>query len=118
MHNNQQIHWISKLIKIEKVIIEISSKRLGATAVISKGTIVGIITDGDLRRMLENKTDISKIIASDLMTSMPKTIETNELVYQALSLMKKYSVTQLLITSNKKYFGIIHLHDIIKHNIF
>ncbi len=103
---------------LDKIIIEISSKRLGATAVIKDGNILGIITDGDLRRMLEQKRNSKKILASDLMTFPPKIIEKNNLAYEAFSIMKKHSITQLLVTSEKKYFGIIHLHDIIKHNIF
>ena len=103
---------------LDKIIIEISSKRLGATAVLKGEKMIGIITDGDLRRMLENKKELRKLKAIDLMTSNPKTIDVNDLAYDAFSIMKKYSITQLLVTSNKQYFGIIHLHDIIKHNIF
>ena len=103
---------------LDKIIIEISSKRLGATAVIQNKEIIGIITDGDLRRMLEKKQELRTIIALDLMTSNPKKIDHSALAYDAFSMMKRHSITQLLVTSNNEYFGIIHLHDIVKHNIF
>ena len=103
---------------LDKVIMEISSKRLGATAVLSQENVVGIITDGDLRRMLENKKYTHDIVAKDLMTSSPKTIQKNDLLYNAFSLMKKYSITQLLVQDHTRYIGIIHLHDILKNNIF
>jgi arabinose-5-phosphate isomerase len=103
---------------LEKVIIAISSNRQGATAVSLDKKIIGIITDGDLRRMLETRQDISNVLASDLMTLNPKTINKNELAYKAFSIMKKYSITQLLVFSEDEYCGIIHLHDIVKHNIF
>jgi len=104
---------------LDKVIIEISSKRLGATAVLDGEKIIGVITDGDLRRMLAKKQELKNIKAIDLMTSNPKKIDRYALAYDAFSLMKQYSITQLLVTSNNsKYFGIIHLHDIVRHNIF
>jgi len=105
--------------KIEKIIMEISSKRLGATAVINNKTIVGIITDGDLRRMLEKKDPIQNLVARDCMTKNPKTIDQGGLLYEAFSVMKKYNITQLLVLNTKQqYVGIIHLHDILKHNLF
>tara|TARA_B100000902_G_C27131147_1_gene823658 strand:- start:13 stop:978 length:966 start_codon:yes stop_codon:yes gene_type:complete len=103
---------------LDKVIMEISSKRLGATAVLSQENVVGIITDGDLRRMLEDKKYTHNILAKDLMTVSPKIIQKNDLLYNAFSLMKKYSITQLLVQENTRYIGIIHLHDILKNNIF
>ena len=102
----------------EKVIVEISSKRLGATAVLESNEIIGIITDGDLRRMLEKKSDLSDILASDLMTLNPKIIDLNDLAYQAFSIMKNHSITQLLVHEENKYMGVLHLHDILKRNIF
>ena len=97
--------------------MEISSNRLGATAVISEHRIVGIITDGDLRRMLEKKIDSEQIKAFDLMTKDPKITHHKTLVFEALSIMKKHNITQLLITENEKYVGVIHLHDILKEEI-
>jgi arabinose-5-phosphate isomerase len=103
---------------LDQIIIEISSKRLGATAVLDSRDIVGIITDGDLRRMLESQKDNSLTQAKDLMTQNPKKIHKNSLVHEAFSIMKRYNITQLLVHDNKKYLGIIHLHDILKHNLF
>ncbi|MAQ47661.1 MAG: D-arabinose 5-phosphate isomerase [Flavobacteriales bacterium] len=103
---------------LDKIIFEISSKRLGATAVLDSNTIVGIITDGDLRRMLEKEIEIKTISASFLMTKNPKTIQKKTLLYEAFSLMKKHNITQLLVKDGEQYVGIIHLHDILKCNIF
>ena len=102
----------------QKVIMEISSKRLGATAVLDGKDIIGIITDGDLRRMLHKKYDIQNISAKDLMSTRPKTIDKGELAYEAFSILKKNNITQLLVTHKTEYVGIIHLHDILKHNLF
>ena len=99
---------------LQKVIMEISSNRLGATAVLDGKEIVGIITDGDLRRMLQNQDNIQNIFAKDLMTTLPKTIEKGDLAYEAFSILKKNNITQLLVTHESEYVGIIHLHDILK----
>jgi len=104
--------------KLDKVIVEISSNRLGATAVISEDKIVGIITDGDLRRMLEKKIDLEHVKALDLMTQDPKIINQETLVFEAFSIMKKHNITQLLIVGKQKYVGVIHLHDILNQNLF
>jgi len=102
---------------VKKVIVEISSKRLGATAVLKGGKLVGIITDGDIRRMLEKNTEFNHLIASDIMSLNPKTIESVTLVVNALNLMRQNNITQLLVVEQKKYIGVIHLHDILKEGI-
>jgi len=103
---------------IKKVIFEISSKLLGATAVVDeKNTLLGIITDGDLRRMLEKNISIEKISASDIMSINPKSIDKNALAISAFNLMEQFKITQLIVTENKKYKGVIHLHDILKEGI-
>jgi len=102
---------------IKNVIVEISQKRLGVTAVVEKNEIVGIITDGDIRRMLEKHDTISEIIAKDIMTKNPKTIGTEDMAIDALNTMEDFSITQLIVTDNKQYKGIIHLHDILKEGI-
>lgn len=102
---------------VRQVIMVISSCRLGATAVLENGRLRGIITDGDLRRMLENNTDIRSIKAGDIMTSDPKTIEASSLVVKALDLMRKHNITQLPVTQNGDYVGVIHLHDILREGI-
>lgn len=99
------------------VIIEISSKRLGATAVLDEGKLVGVITDGDLRRMLEKNIKLDNVIASDIMSHNPKTINKETLVVDAFSIMRNNNITQLLVLDGDKYFGVIHLHDIIKEGV-
>ena len=100
-----------------KVIIEISEKLLGAAAVIDNNQLIGIITDGDLRRMLMKHPNIEEIKAADIMTKNPKTIDKNDLVVNALELMQNKSITQLPVMENGKYVGMIHIHDIIKEGI-
>ena len=103
---------------LTRVIIEMTSKRLGATVVSDKEQILGIITDGDLRRMLMNTPDIEHVKASQIMTSQPKTIDEDALVVDALHKMRHNSITQLPVVHDGKYLGIIHLHDILKEGIF
>ncbi len=103
---------------ITKVIIEISSKRLGATAVIEDDSMIGVITDGDLRRMIEKHRDFSNLVAKDIMSKNPMTIEKDALVVVALSMMRENNITQLPVMDNNNYIGVIHLHDILKEGIF
>jgi len=102
---------------INTVILEISKKRLGATAVLDSDKLAGIITDGDLRRMLENKEGASDIIAKDIMTSSPKIMDKNALAYDALVFMQKKNINQIIVMSNQKYVGIAHIHEIIKEGL-
>jgi len=102
---------------LKKVIVEISSKRLGATAVLNGDKLSGIITDGDLRRMLEKDLDLRKLKAKDVMSPRPKTITPSTLVIDALTLMRKNNITQLLVLEKSAYKGVIHLHDILKEGI-
>jgi arabinose-5-phosphate isomerase len=104
--------------QIEKTIFEISSKRLGATAVLNGNhELIGIITDGDLRRMLEKNKTIENLTAADIMSANPKTIEKDTLAIKAFNLMKNNNITQLIVADGKKYLGIVHLHDILKEGI-
>lgn len=102
---------------INEVIIEISEKRLGVTAVTENSRIVGIITDGDLRRMLTKSEDFSKLLAEDIMSKYPKTININAMAIEAMELMESNKISQLLVEDNKQYAGVIHLHDLIKEGI-
>jgi arabinose-5-phosphate isomerase len=103
---------------LKEIIIEISSKRLGATAVTTEnGELLGVITDGDLRRMLEKSNSIEGVIAENIMTRTPKTISPDELAVDALDLMRKKSITQLVVVDNKKYLGFIHLHDLVREGL-
>jgi arabinose-5-phosphate isomerase len=116
--SNNEVPIVSADESISKVIIEISSKRLGATAVLDDGRLIGVVTDGDLRRMIEKYNDFNNLVAKDIMTSNPLTIESEELVVNALSLMRENNITQLPVTDNGNYIGVIHLHDILKEGIF
>ena len=117
IYNEKLIPKVNKLDTFQNVIIEISSKRMGAVCVVENNKILGIITDGDLRRYLQKNHDISNTVAEKLMTRNPKTIDKNELAFSAFNEMKKYNITQLLVLSNNEYSGIIHLHDILKEEI-
>jgi len=104
--------------KLENVIFEISSKRLGATAVIdNEGNLAGMITDGDLRRMLQRKVNFHSATAKDIMTKSPKTISADALAVQAFNIMEKNNITQLIVMKDDKYAGIVHLHDILREGI-
>ena len=117
LYINNQVPKVQIDADIKTVILEISSKRLGATAVLHNDKLVGMITDGDLRRMLEKTNDIRDISASDIMTKNPKTIDPDTLVVTALNIMQNNNITQLLVLEKKKYLGVIHLHDILKEGI-
>ncbi|MCH3881967.1 MULTISPECIES: KpsF/GutQ family sugar-phosphate isomerase [Tenacibaculum] len=105
---------------VAKVIVEISEKRLGVTAVTtSEGKIEGIITDGDIRRMLNKTTKIDSLTANDIMSKNPKTINQTAMAVDALETLENNSITQILVTDdNKKYVGVVHLHDLLKEGIF
>ena len=103
---------------LREVIMEISSKMLGVTAVLDEqGQLKGIITDGDLRRMLEKSISIATITAKDIMSEHPKVIQKDELAVNALEKMRQHDITQLLVLEDKRYIGIIHLHDLIREGI-
>jgi len=103
---------------IKDVIIEISKKRLGTTAVVENNKIVGIITDGDLRRMLKDNSDISGLVAVDIMSKNPKTIQVDAMAITALETMETNNITQILVEEQKNYVGVVHLHDLLKEGIF
>ena len=102
---------------IKKVIVEISAKMLGAAAAIDQGHIVGVVTDGDIRRMLSKTDTIKGLTAKDIMSVRPKTIDFDSLAIDALNLMEKNKITQLLVTQDGKYAGIIHLHNLIQEGL-
>jgi arabinose-5-phosphate isomerase len=116
VHNEQPKVMANTLLK--DVIIEISKKRLGVTAVVNdQNELLGVITDGDLRRMLEKTIAIDKISASEIMTQSPKTIEGDALAIDAMELMRNNNISQLLVTEGRQYLGVIHLHDLIKEGL-
>lgn len=103
---------------IREIILEISSQLLGATVVVDeKNTVLGIITDGDLRRMLTTNDSLNSLRAAEIMTKNPKSIIPEALAVDALHLMNKKSITQLIVAQNGQYLGMIHLHDILKEGI-
>lgn len=100
---------------LKQVIVEMTQKRLGVTAVVDEQDhLLGIITDGDLRRMLKDNVQIDKVKAADIMTVKPKTIGSDELAAEALNILRKHEITQLVVTDNGLYLGVIHLHDLLK----
>jgi len=117
LYINNEVPKVDQDADVRKVIMEISAKRLGATAVMEDGKMIGIITDGDLRRILEKNDHVSGIHAKDIMTAHPKIIQAGSLVVEALTLMRKYNITQLPVFDNDQYVGVIHLHDILKEGI-
>lgn len=114
---DNEIPFVSPDARLSQIIYEISSKRLGVTAVIDKGNIAGIITDGDLRRMLEKTPNPQHVVAKEIMSRHPKTIESNQLAIKALEMMKKHNITSVLVTKDGNYAGVIHLHDLLKEGI-
>jgi arabinose-5-phosphate isomerase len=108
---------VKKTDTVRNVLIEISSKRIGAAAVIENNTIIGIITDGDIRRMMEKYENINELKASDIMSHQPKTIDAEELAVNAINIMQQKNISQIIVTKQNNFFGFIHLHDLLKEGI-
>lgn len=108
---------ISPNAPVKDIIIQISKNRLGAVVVTEGDEILGVITDGDIRRMLEKHTNLENIKASDLMNINPKKIDSEELALLALEIIKKNNITQILVTKEGRYFGLVHLHDLLQEGI-
>jgi arabinose-5-phosphate isomerase len=102
---------------IKKVIFEISEKRLGVTAVVENDKIIGIITDGDIRRMLNDRDTFADLTAVDIMTKNPKMVSSDTMAVDALNILEDFSITQLIVSDNGEYKGVLHLHDILKEGI-
>ena len=118
LYKNNEKPKVSVNDNVKDVIIEISSKFLGATAVLDESEkLVGVITDGDIRRMLQKHDTFKDLTAKDIMSINPKTIDKNELAINAFYLMEQNNITQLVVAKDKKYLGIVHLHDILKEGI-
>lgn len=116
LNEKPEVHLSSPM---PNVILEISGKRLGITAVTDQNRVVGCITDGDLRRMLEKHTDYSTLLARDVMSANPKTLTEDVLAVEALELMKKKNITSIFVVDEQGfYLGVLHLHDIIKEGIY
>ncbi|WP_271392918.1 KpsF/GutQ family sugar-phosphate isomerase [Aequorivita sinensis] len=102
---------------VKQVIVEISEKMLGVTAVIENDKIVGIITDGDLRRMLTKADTFAGLTAKDIMTNNPKVINNNAMAVEAMEMMEKFGITQIIAEEDGKYSGIVHIHNLTKEGI-
>lgn len=102
---------------IREVIYEISSKRLGATAVLERNAVIGIITDGDLRRMLERHSDLDQLCARDIMTTPPKTIAHDAPAVEILQTLRRYKISQLIVLREGSYIGMVHFHDLIREGL-
>jgi arabinose-5-phosphate isomerase len=113
---NEKPH-VTPSTNIKKVIVEITEKMLGVTAVVEHDAIVGIITDGDLRRMLSKVDNFTNLTAQDIMSKNPRRIQANAMAIDALEVMEKNDISQLLVEENGKYAGVVHLHDLIKEGI-
>jgi len=118
IYPNNAIPKVLENATIQTVILEMTSKRLGATAVVdSEEKLIGIITDGDLRRMLNKQQEFSTLQAKDIMTVSPKTVAADEYAVNALSMMQKKNITHLLVTENDSLLGFVHLHDLLKEGL-
>ena len=117
LSSQNQLPSVNPNSNIKEVIIEISEKRLGVTAVIENDKVVGVITDGDLRRMLATSDDISNITAKEIMSKNPKTITSDSMAIEARKLMESSEISQLIVLKNNKYAGVIHIHDLIREGI-
>ena len=113
-----EVPLVQEQASVAEVIVEITSKRLGATAVVNaKGDLKGIITDGDLRRMLQRTLDIQDFRADSIMSVHPKSIGIEEYATAAFALMKAHNITQLVVLDGKKIAGFVHIHDLMKEGI-
>jgi arabinose-5-phosphate isomerase len=119
MHRGADLPIVAEQTAMEETLLEITAKRLGVTGVVNgRGELVGIITDGDLRRGLKNKRDIFHLKAGDLMTLKPKTVPADALAASAVALMEQHSITSLFIVDvQARPQGIVHLHDLLKAGI-
>jgi arabinose-5-phosphate isomerase len=118
LSNQNEKPFVNEESTLREVIVEITNKRLGITAVLNdKSELTGVITDGDLRRMLEKKDNLGEVKAKDIMSAGPKTVSGDALAIDALDRMRKNNITQLLVTQDSKYAGVIHLHDLIREGL-
>ncbi|MCD4832333.1 MAG: KpsF/GutQ family sugar-phosphate isomerase [Bacteroidales bacterium] len=118
LYKNNEIPKVTENENVKNVIIEISSKRLGATVVLDKSDkVLGIVTDGDIRRMLQKYDSFENLTAKDIMSKNPKTVNKDELAINAFHLMENNNITQLVVVQKDKYIGMVHLHDILREGI-
>jgi arabinose-5-phosphate isomerase len=117
VRNNQQPQ-VAPLADLKQVILSITTGRLGVTAVVEAGKVLGIITDGDVRRMLDKHNDLSGLTAADVMSPKPRSIQMGAYAVDALQLIRSFNITQLLVVNEKgDYTGVVHIHDLLKEGI-
>lgn len=118
LYPRNEVPAVRETASLQEVILEMTAKCLGGTAVVgSNAQLLGIITDGDLRRMLEKSPRLDHLQAKDIMTAKPKTIEHDALAVRAMEILRRHSITQLIVVKDKKYVGMIHLHDLVKEGL-
>ncbi len=118
LSKHNEVPFVLSTASLKEVIVEITQKRLGLTAVIDPNQlIIGIITDGDLRRMLEKTSDLELVRAADILTSKPKIVDAEMLAVEALTIMRENDISALLVGDKNRYVGVIHLHDLVKEGI-
>ena len=119
LYKMNEVPSVKEDANMQEVILEISGKRLGVTAVVEDGKVVGAITDGELRRAIQHHQEIMSLKAADIMTRKPKTIHENTLAVDALQMMKDHQITNIFVVNDdNQYLGVIHIHDIIKEGIY
>lgn len=114
---NNELPVVNYNADFKEIILEISSKRLGATAVLKNDELIGIVTDGDLRRAIEKGSDLNNVTAEDIMSTNPKHVEKGDFAVRALNVMQQNSISQVVVLDGKKIAGFVHLHDLLKEGI-
>lgn len=117
LYPHNELPVVEEDLPVEEVILEITSKRLGATAVTKAGKLSGIITDGDLRRMLKDKRDSATLVAKDIMSIQPRTIDHNAYAVEALEILQDNNITQIIVLKEEHVVGFVHLHDLLKEGL-
>lgn len=117
LYPNNEMPKVEITASLKEVILEISAKRLGITAVLENDRLVGVITDGDLRRMLSKVEDFASISAKDIMYNSPKTVDPDLMAIEAIGIMKENNISQLLVTRNDNYLGVVHIQDLLKEGL-
>lgn len=118
IYPQNEIPAVSETATLQEVILEMTAKCLGGTAVVgNKGQLLGIITDGDLRRMLERKPQLDEVQAQHIMTTTPKTITHDALAVKAMEILRRHSITQLIVLKDRQYVGMVHLHNLVKEGL-
>lgn len=118
IYPRNEVPAVGETASLQEVILEMTAKCLGGTAVIgTQGQLLGIITDGDLRRMLEKSPRLDHLQAKDIMSSQPKTIAHDALAVRAMEILRRHSITQLIVLKDEQYVGMVHLHDLVKEGL-